>query len=245
MRFLKSSSDAAHREVRMLLPWYVNGTLKGMELTKVRQHLRACILCRRELAEQQQWAQAIGQSSGIELAPHAALTRLLERIDSEPPLSDERETGGSRRRSRWPRLLRGLSGARLSRRAWIAAPILISWLALAPTARLWLSSAPREPQYHTLASPNSAPAIGDTDIQVIFAHALDQEQIQQLLRSLPAAIVAGPDAADAYTVRLIMGDRSDQEMLRTLVWLSQQPGVLRVEPIDSSASLPNGGGRGQ
>jgi hypothetical protein len=238
----KLSSHTAHSDVWMLLPWYVNGTLEGTELNKVQQHLRVCITCRQELAEQQKLAEAIGQSSVIDLAPQASLARLLQRIDSEVPPADRRQKGWSRLRSLWTQLLEWLSGLRLPQRAWIAVSLLVILLVLAPTARFWLSSVPREPQYHTLASPNSVPAAGSTDIQVVFAKTLDQEQIQQVLHSLPAEIVAGPSASGTYTVRIITRDRSNQEMLAMLVRLSQQPGVLRVEPADASVLPKTGAG---
>jgi len=38
-----------HRRVRQLLPWYVNGTLEGEELTEVERHLRRCSRCRAEI----------------------------------------------------------------------------------------------------------------------------------------------------------------------------------------------------
>ena len=240
MLSFKLSSHTAHRDVWMLLPWYVNGTLEGAELNKVQQHLRVCITCRQELAEQQRWAEAMGQSGVIDLTPQASLARLLQRIDSEIPPADRHKKDWSWLRSPWTWLLESLSSVRLPQRAWVAVPLLILLLVLVPTAGFWWSSLPREPQYHTLASPNSVPAAGSTDIQVVFAKTLTQEQIQQMLHALPAEIVAGPSASGAYTIRIATRDRSNQEMLAMLVRLSQQPGVLRVEPADA-AVLPKRG----
>ena len=41
---------SVHREVALLLPWYVNGALDGSERLRVERHVHSCILCRRELA---------------------------------------------------------------------------------------------------------------------------------------------------------------------------------------------------
>ena len=38
-----------HTAVDALLPWYVNGTLRGEELARVKEHLTACDQCRREV----------------------------------------------------------------------------------------------------------------------------------------------------------------------------------------------------
>lgn len=187
-------------------------------------------------------AEAMDHSSMIDLTPQASLARLLQRLDSEMPPADRHQKGWNGIRSQWTRFWAWLSGVRLPQRAWVAVPLLAILLLLAPITRFWLSSQSREPQYHTLSSPNSVPAADSTDIQVIFAKTLTQEQIQQMVRALPAEIVAGPSASGAYTIRMATRDRSTQDMLARLVRLSQQPGVLWVEPADATMLPKRGAG---
>ena len=83
MKPIDPLSHTAHREVEMLLPWYVNGTLQGEELDLVPHHLRVCIVCRRELALQQRTSRAIRNSSIINLLPQLSFSRLMRRIERE------------------------------------------------------------------------------------------------------------------------------------------------------------------
>ena len=39
-----------HREIDLLLPWYVNGSLGGPERDRVRLHVQECHLCQQELS---------------------------------------------------------------------------------------------------------------------------------------------------------------------------------------------------
>jgi hypothetical protein len=244
MRPPRLSPPGAHREAWMLLPWYVNGTLKGAEFDLVEQHLRVCMICRRELGEQQRLAQAISESPMMEPAPQASFARLMQRIEREGPQAHRGEMDRNRHRSQWARLLERLSGARLPQRAWIAVPLLLLLMTLVPTARVWLSSPARAPQYHTLSTPNSVPAAGSNEIRVVFAKTVSPDVVRQLLRSLHGEIMAGPSASDAYTVRIATRDRSNEDMLTALLRLHRHPGVLLAEPAPPSVLPKNGPDRG-
>lgn len=234
-----------HHEVWMLLPWYANGTLKGAEFDLVEQHLRVCMICRREIIEQQRLAQAISESHVMEPAPQVSFARLMQRLDREGQQAHQGEIGRNRLRSQWTRLLEWLSGARLPQRAWIAVPLLLLLMVLVPTARFWLSSTSKEPQYHTLSTANSVPAAGSNEIRVIFAKTISPDEVRQLLRSLHAEIVAGPSSSGAYTVRIATSDHSNQDMLAALVRLHRHPGVLLAELAQPSGLPKDGPGRGR
>ncbi len=38
-----------HREIDLLLPWYVNGSLDAPERERVRHHVQECHLCQQEI----------------------------------------------------------------------------------------------------------------------------------------------------------------------------------------------------
>ena len=42
-------AQAGHREIDLLLPWYVNGSLDEPERDRVRLHVQECHLCQQEL----------------------------------------------------------------------------------------------------------------------------------------------------------------------------------------------------
>ena len=227
------SPHTAHREVWMLLPWYVNGTLEGDEFNLVQQHLRVCITCHREVVEQQRLAEAISQSGVLDLTPQTSFARLMERIETEGQQVNQRKLGRRRLRFQRAQLSEWLSNVLLPKQVWIAVPIVVLLIALVPAARFWLPSmSTREPQYHTLVSPDSVPAAGANEIRVVLAKTIDSEQIRQLLLSLNGEIVAGPSSAGAYTVRIATSDHSNKELLAVLNRLRHYPGVLLVEPLE-------------
>jgi hypothetical protein len=238
MKSTSPSPHTAHGEVWMLLPWYVNGTLKGEELDLVQHHLRICILCRRELALQQRTSKAIRNASIMDLSPQLSFSRLMRRIDREA--RQGRKGWWSSLRAQWAHLSYRLSTLLSLRRMLLGLSLLLLFIGLAPVAKLWLASVSKEPQYHTLADPNSESSAGKHDIRVIFAKTMEQEQIKQLLISLHAQIVDGPSSGGSYTVRIASGEHSDREVLTALDRLRHHPSVLFAEPAQPVAT-PKGG----
>ena len=225
-----SSPHTAHRDVWILLPWYVNGTLEGAECKLVREHLNLCITCRREVAEQQRLAEAISRSRIMDSAPHTSFARLIERVDRQRSQTNRRKTGWNRLWHLCEGFLEWLTRARASRPILVAVPLFLLFAGLVLWTQSWLSSPPKEPQYRTLASPNSVPAADSILIRVIFTKAVDHEQAERLLASLHPEIVSGPTAVGAYTVRLSARDSSNKEAA-ALGRLRDHPGVLLAELI--------------
>ncbi|MEI7997099.1 MAG: hypothetical protein WCH01_19575, partial [Methylococcaceae bacterium] len=58
-----SPSTDQHRQLFLLLPWYLNKSLEQDELQQVESHLRNCIVCHRELVALRKLAAAVKQSS--------------------------------------------------------------------------------------------------------------------------------------------------------------------------------------
>jgi len=223
-----SSLHTAHHDVWLLLPWYVNGTLEGPELNLVQQHLQICITCRKELAVQQRLAEAIRNSSVIGLSPQVAFSRLRERIVTGAQSPEGQTRWWRRLRSRGLDVLARLSGS-LSRPAAIALSLLLM-TGLALAARPWLMSLFETPKYHTLAHPNSLPALGQHDIRVVFAKPADQKHIEQVLRAVRGELVDGPSQIGVYTVRIVSDNGSSPDILAVLERLRHHPSVLLAEP---------------
>lgn len=124
MNASSSSPHPAHRDVWMLLPWYVNGTLEGAECKLVQEHLKLCITCRREVAEQQRLAEAISRSRIMDSAPHTSFARLMERVDRERQ-TNWRKTGWNGLWYLCEDFLKWLTRARVSRPMLVAVPLLL------------------------------------------------------------------------------------------------------------------------
>ncbi len=187
-----------HRECWERLPWLVNETLDAREHARIEAHLRACRECQEELALQRNVRDAIRSEEPVILAPQAALQKLMQRIDTDETSTDVeapgREGAGPSPRTavRWPRwvaVAAGLQGAA------IALLLLNQWRTPAED----LLNAPR---FTTLSEPEAG---AGPVIRVVFAAGVALNDVNAILRSVDAQIVAGPSEAGVYTLALRTG----------------------------------------
>jgi hypothetical protein len=200
-----------------LLPWLVNGTLAAKERDAVEQHVRNCIVCRRELKEQRQLKAAVAEQPTVHVSAHAGLAELDRRLDAKPAASfGAREWGG------WYAALQPFV---LATAAGIA---LLAFL-------LWLTPLPEmgADRYETLATetPSSAKLI-----DVVFAQQTTAAEMAALLDEIDGEIVAGPSAVGRYSVRIASGRRGDADLLRIVERLTADSRVRFAGP--SLAELP-------
>ncbi len=230
------SPHTTHHEVWSLLPWHVNGALKGPELALVQEHLQFCITCRKELVVQRRLAKAVRNSSVIGRSPQVAFARLRKRI--------------ARRETRWWRRCQSLclagwarlSDVVLARRAALALSLLLLIGLVFPPWQ-WLASVNNEPKYHTLADSDLS-AARKNDIRVVFAETVEQEQIRQLLLAVRAQIIEGPSSVGAYTLRIAPGEGAGRDTVAALERLRRDPGVLLAEPtLPIAAGSPSADSR--
>ncbi|HEX7760817.1 MAG TPA: zf-HC2 domain-containing protein [Caulobacteraceae bacterium] len=203
-----------HREVQLMLPWFVTGRLSADEQAQVEAHLNTCAECRSDLELEHGLAMEVANlSSGVEQG-WASMVRRLE--------------GAPRRRGlalrSWRRTL-GLKGARFLR---IEAPWL-GWLVAAQVGLFLLVTTLSPPaqspaRYHTLAA---APAHAAGNIVVIFHPATTEGAMRQMLKVSSARLVDGPTAAGAYVLQV-----PDVERAAALARLKARREVLLAEPID-------------
>ena len=173
---------AAHKVADVLLPWFVNGTLKGEELALVRRHLDECPRCQHEVA----WLRELHAACiAGEAAPggSAAFGDLRRQLDA-PRRGRGSMTSTGRTRRWWP---------------WATAAQFAVIIGLGTV----LLSGPEAP-YRTLASSNAtAPATGS--LVVVFDPATTEAEIHRILRDASARIVDGPTQANAYVLEVPSG----------------------------------------
>jgi len=186
---------AAHKVADVLLPWFVNGTLKGDELAFVQRHLGECPRCQQEVA----WLRDLHAAClAGEATPgaSAAFGNLRRQLDAP------RQGGASMRAPR------GSSGG--ARRWW-------PWATAAQFAVIiglggLLLAGPEAPApYRTLGAGNDPPpAIGS--LVVVFDPSTTEGEVQRILRGAGARIVDGPTQANAYVLEVPTGqtDRAVQ-----------------------------------
>jgi len=176
----------SHDEAVLLLPWLVSGTLDAGERERVERHVRGCVTCRAELAEQRALASLVRDRPIVPLSAERDFERLRQALD------------------------RNASHCSLGPRAatWaVAASITIVAIA-ALVASLVVGT--REPvaPYRTLTQGETPPMLVD----VVFADASDDE-IRALIDSLGAEIVAGPSPrVGRYTLRLVGGRATEADL---------------------------------
>ncbi len=203
-----------HREVQLLLPWFVTGQLTPDEQAQVEAHLVACPDCKADLALDRGLAVEVANlPMGIELG-WASMLRRLEGAPESPRIAV---------RSWWRKL-----GGRLGGMLRISAPwlgwVMAAQLGLFLLAGVLSPPAQQPARYHTLGA---APATVAGNVVVIFRPDTTDGAIRQMLKADDARIVDGPTAAGAYVLRV-----SDTERPVALARLKARSDVLLAEPID-------------
>lgn len=188
---MTDSEPLSHARAFELLPWLVNGTLGGQERDAVEQHTRACIACRREIREQQSLYAAARARRTIDVSAEAGFDRLNSELDEAPPWQLRYATVG---------------------RFAAAAAAGVAVLALL----LWFTPLPRldAGNYSTLAT---APAAGETVLDIVFADQTTAAEIQALLDEIGGEIVAGPTPLGRYSVRVTTPAAEDGARLGELL----------------------------
>ena len=100
-----------HRDIELLLPWYVNETLEEQEYRAVERHLRHCAECRDSVRELDSMSAAVRHDSATPLVPDAPVDAFLRSLDATP----------RQRRSAWMRRRLAVAASLL---AFVAAGVL-------------------------------------------------------------------------------------------------------------------------
>jgi len=196
-----------HAAVDALLPWYVNGTLRGDELERVKQHVTGCAACRQEVAWLRDVFAACVAAAPLPEAPavEAAVTPDPRQLGRERMWATARQSWQST-----PRWIRALMAAQL-------AGLLILGALLAGDAG--------DPAYRTLGSPGRAATSGDV-IAVVFDPAITEAELRSLVNGIGGRVVDGPTTTSAYLMEVPVG-RSNSAVEK----LRRESKVRLAEPL--------------
>lgn len=211
---------ALHQECWERLPWLANETLAAREIERIEPHLRVCAECRLELESQQRLRTAMRSDESLVLAPQAGLQKLMQRLAAEEfgeqPETDSRQRAVERRAPRWAR--------------WAAAAAVVQLVALALLLSNMAEEAVTSPRFETLTGDSRPAPAADQVIRVVFASRAPLDEINRLLRSVEAQIIAGPSEAGVYTLALADdAEDSTPAIERALTRLRADPRVLFAE----------------
>jgi predicted anti-sigma-YlaC factor YlaD len=191
--------SSTHVAADALLPFYVNGTLRGEEHEFVEQHVRACEQCQHEV----DWLRKT-------FAVLAADELLLEAPRVLPNAARQPENGG-RQRSGKPRARLGARKAQSWTR-WLLAAQLAAIVVLGTL----LATDTRDiASYRTLGTSNPSAQSRDA-IAVMFDPGVTESEMHRVVLGVGARIVDGPTSTGIYVLEL-PEDRVDQALqaLRT------------------------------
>ena len=182
-RSVALSHDAAWE----LLPWHINGTLQASERARVDEHVRTCLLCHRELDEQQQLHELIRESDTVRISPRSSFDTLMRRIDSSATAAT------------------GLSfGYRAQAVAWL--PVAAALLAVGVVLVVLFSANPdRSGDFRTLSSDTPILQSDAAALQMVFAQHATVEEIRKVVAGIGGRIADGPSGAGVYTIELLDG----------------------------------------
>jgi len=192
----------SHYEIEVLLPWYVTGQLDPAEVAVVEGHLSNCESCRTQLAEERELRDAVAA------LPFAGLPAV-------PAVGSRRPAA----RPAWTKLRQGIARPRVA--GWFlsaqAATLLAAFLIFQPPGQT-------PPEYRTLSA---APRTEMGNVVIVFQPSVTEANFRHILQRAGAAIVDGPNAAGAYTLRVAPDKRTAQ-----LKMLRSQPSVVLAEAVD-------------
>lgn len=223
----------AHGECWNLLPWIANESATTKDVARVEAHLRECGECQEELEFQRQLRNAIRAEEAVVLAPQTSLHRLMQRIDTVADPDDEVEVAPApaepvaaarRAPSRWSR--------------WLPIAAAIQGIAITGLlAALWFQSQTQDTltagRYSVLTAPAATPARGQV-IRVVFAGNVALDDMNRVLRSIDAQIIAGPSEAGVYTLGLTANAAGESSVDKAIAQLRADGRVMFAEPAVAS-----------
>lgn len=218
--------DSAHRQCWELLPWFVNGTLNESQARQVEAHLAECADCRGELASQSLLRQLMHSDEAVLHTPHASLHKVLAQIDSDEDASLAEPTSPARR----PR--------RMDRSRWLAIAVAAETaclIVLIGTLSWKIDVERAAPRYSTLTSEPEPPA--QAAARIVFDPAVSVAQLNDLLHSFDARIVAGPTETGVFTVTL-PGTLSEAEVAVAIERMQQDARVRFAQPARGPGTRP-------
>jgi anti-sigma factor RsiW len=207
-RIIPLHGDDEHREVALLLPWYVTGRLDDLERARVETHLTTCAQCQAELRFERRLETEVAELP-VEL--ERGWAEMRNRITAAAPARGK---------------VRGRGDHRLAGRqaGWMWGAIAAQMLLLLMLGGFTLVHTLGAPRYQTLGSA-SAPAAAN--VAVMFRPETSVQDLRRVLNAVAGQVVGGPTAAGAYLLHV-----PDEGRAAAVANLRLQAAVVLAAPID-------------
>lgn len=214
-----------HQEVFLLLPWYVNSSLRQSELKSVESHLKVCLICKREVTALQRLALSVQTTDTLNSAAQASFSRLQHRLHQNEPEAARIKTPITNRRKISRRF--SFNFFKLPQPVMAMMAVLVMMIVI---PGYYFSTSMQNNSYRTLANSEST-ILSNRDIHVIFDKGVDSEQIKKALIDVNAEIVDGPSPEGLYLIRLAEPD----DRIDTLTSLRNNAIIDFAEPAGATS----------
>lgn len=230
MKANSSSSADSHANLVLLLPWYVNNTLEASEHQQVEQHLRSCLICRRELIALRKLAVDVKQATDLDVAAEASFAGLQAKLQKKPVMPVNtvvafKTQANVAKGAENSRRLLSFSGGGFKGWAIAASLLLVATLPLMLPKQQTADLA----SYYTLSAAKPE-VTHNNQIRVVFAKHLADQDIELLLNKIHATKIDGPNSVGAYTLSFTETDQPTN-LTDKLALLRSRQDVILAEPV--------------
>ena len=158
LKLIRPSADSEHDFATEQLPWFVAQVLDIATERRVREHVEGCERCREASAQETAWMEAMRAMPVVDLAPQAALSRLITRIDAR-----------EQRRARFEWLLRPWVALKNTRALVLATAVQAAAIAsLVALVGVMLVREPVAKEYRTLSNPAPTLSADVPQLRLVF-----------------------------------------------------------------------------
>lgn len=206
--------SSSHSQIWELIPWVANGTASAAQCERVHEHLRHCVDCRDEYAQQCRFLAGMQLDTAAPVAAEPGLRRLMQRIDEVEGLAAPRPA---------PRSLRAVP--------WLAAAVVVQALGLALLGYALVQRPAAAPADYVTLSQAPAPTPAAVAVRLVAAPEMDLASLRRVLGETGLHIVQSN--ADNSIFGLAPRDGatlSATTLDATVARLRREPGVLLAEP---------------
>ncbi len=229
MNSTQQNHSSEHKEVTLLLPWYVNKTLHNEETDLVETHLKSCLLCKIELTNLQKLSASIKQENLLAPVAHVSFLQLKNRIHkNEAPSKQKNRAFDSLFSFRlWFSSLSTKNLDVLYPPVALASLLLLTFSLISPA--FFTEKQYSVNSFRTLSSSKHI-AHNQNEIRLVFSNEITQNEIMLILNSVQGQIVAGPTAQSVYRVRIGKGEISSENLKKTVSFLRNNKQIIFSEP---------------
>jgi hypothetical protein len=237
MNTAQQNHSSEHKKVSLLLPWYVNKTLRSDETHLVETHLKSCLLCKIESSNLQKLSLSINQEDLFAPVAHASFLKLKNRIHKNEAPSKVKTIAETLLCFRlWFSRLNTKSFDSLYPPVVLASFLLLTFSLISPT--FFAEKQNSTNIFHTLSSSKHI-THKQNEIRLVFSNEITQNEILQIVNSVQGQIVAGPTAQGVYKVRIGKGEITSKNLIKTISLLRDKKQIIFAEPAFALPSTNN------